>query len=382
MSLLTVPVTRKTTEKGGNETLDYAVSAMQGFRPTMEDAHAAVLNLGTSPATSFFGVYDGHGGPAVSKYCARHLHNELRKQEQFRDDPRIALERAFLRMDEKMRERKAGWELCAYGGNEHWSDYKHATRFTRYLPICGKPPYEGPVMDGCTACVVLIRGNQIIVGNAGDSRCVLSRNDQAIELSTDFKPNLPAERQRIENAGHQVAISEARGNIARIDDGIAISRSIGDLRYKNNTQLSPMQQAVTAFPEVRSENITHDDQFLIIACDGIWDVMSSQEAVDFVRLYSSSNVELEFICEALLGHCVSRARGTDNMTVILVRFKTPGAGQVRASHMQLPPPPPPPNILPAGGPGAGVLPPSTRQLTASTSAPASPNRGSSKDSGL
>ncbi|WVZ85682.1 hypothetical protein U9M48_032577 [Paspalum notatum var. saurae] len=138
MSLLTVPVTVKTTESGGNETLDYAVSAMQGYRPNMEDAHAAVLNLDTSPTTSFFGVYDGLGGPAVTKYCARHLHNELHKQEEFRDDPRIALERTFLRMDEKMRERKAGWELCAYNGNEHWTQYKHATRFIRFLPICAK----------------------------------------------------------------------------------------------------------------------------------------------------------------------------------------------------------------------------------------------------
>ncbi|CAN6276054.1 unnamed protein product [Urochloa humidicola] len=148
-----------------------------------------------------------------------------------------------------------------------------------------KPPYAGLQSDGCNGCVVLIRGNGIIVGNAGDSHCVLSRNNQAIELSADFKPNLPAERQRIENAGRAVTITPERRNIPRISDEIAVSRTIGDLQYKDNTQLLAKQQALAALPEVCTENITHGAQFLIIACDGIWDLMASQQAVGFVTAY-------------------------------------------------------------------------------------------------
>ncbi|TKW05256.1 hypothetical protein SEVIR_7G164300v4 [Setaria viridis] len=357
---LSVPVTAKTTESGENGRLAYAVSAMQGFRENMEDAHTAVLQLDAATATSFFGVYDGHGGPAVSRYCGKHLHVELRKHPQFHRYPITALEETFLRMDEMMRRRKAGKELSGYGGNEYWDEYREALRGRRFcLPFCGqKLPYSGPLQDGCTACVVLIRGNEIIVGNAGDSRCVLSRNDLAVDLSTDFKPNLPAERQRIENAGRAVTITEARGNIPRIDEGIAVSRTLGDLSYKNDDSLPAIEQAITALPEVRTEHITHDAQFLILACDGIWDCMTSQQAVDYVRIYLAANAGLTFICESLLDHCVALPRGRDNMTVMLVRFKTPGAGQASSSNVLPPPPPPlPPAIVPpAGGHGDQVPP--------------------------
>ncbi|CAL5031193.1 unnamed protein product [Urochloa decumbens] len=340
---LSVPVTEKATERGGNGRLEYAVSAMQGYRLTMEDAHTALLDLDARTATSFFGVYDGHGGPAVSQYCANHLHTELRKNALFRRSPADAIRATFLRMDVMMRRSKAGRELSEYGGNEYWDEYRQAIQARSCLPLCEKIPYEGPQQDGCTACVVLIRGNQIFVGNAGDSRCVLSRNNQAIELSTDFKPNLPAERQRIERAGRAVTITEARGNIPRIDDGIAVSRTIGDLAYKNNNRLAPEQQALTALPEVRTATITRDTQFLIIACDGIWDCMESQQAVEFVGARLHGNEELAFICEAILDNCLAHHKGRDNMTVMLVQFKTPGAGQA--------PPVPPRNLLPAGSHG-------------------------------
>ncbi|PUZ47869.1 hypothetical protein GQ55_7G200700 [Panicum hallii var. hallii] len=352
-----VPVTAMATESGENGRLCYAVSAMQGYRDTMEDAHRVVLDLDAATATSFFGVYDGHGGPAVSKYCAKHLHNELRKHADFGRDPIAALERTFLRMDEKMKTRKAAKELCEYGGNEYWENYKKAIHSSRFLPICGeKPPYDGPTSDGCTACVVLIRGNQIIVANAGDSRCVLSRNSQPIALSTDFKPNVPSERIRIENAGRTVTVTEARGNIPRIDEGIAISRSLGDMTYKDIEGLSPLQQPMTALPEVRTEDITHDSQFLIIACDGIWDCMTNRQAIDFVRIYLESNISLAAICEAMLTHCLATPRGRDNMTVMLVRFKT-----------TLPPPSPPPNIPPAGGHSDEAPPAATTAEVASCS---------------
>ncbi|CAN6235393.1 unnamed protein product, partial [Urochloa humidicola] len=241
-----------------------------------------------------------------------------------------------------------GRELSKYGGNEYWAEYGQAIHGRHFLPFCGeKVPYEGPIDDGCTACVVFIRDNEVIVGNAVDSRCVLSRNNQAIELSTDFKPNLPADRHRIESSGHAVTVTEVRGIIPRIDDGIAVSRTIGDLACKNNSEL-PAEQALTALPEVRSANITHDDQFLIIACDGIWDCMGSQQAVEFVWMYLNGNTGVAFTCEALLDQCIAHHRGRDNMTVMLVRFKTPGAGQA-----MLPPPPlPPRNLQPAGSHGA------------------------------
>ncbi|KAK1650522.1 hypothetical protein QYE76_068327 [Lolium multiflorum] len=108
--------------------------------------------------------------------------------------------------------------------------------------------YEGPQIEGSTACVALIRGNQIIVGNVGDSRCVLSRNGQAIDLSTDHKPNEAGERARIEAAGgsvvqREVLVFDALGRMRielgayRVDGIIAVSRALGDFQFKKNNKL-------------------------------------------------------------------------------------------------------------------------------------------------
>lgn len=128
---------------------------------------------------------------------------------------------------------------------------------------------------GCTACVALVTLNEIYVANAGDSRCVLARKNQAIEMSTDHKPELPTEKSRIEKAGGFVEENRVKGILN-------LSRSLGDLEYKSDKSLAPELQMITASPELKKEPINNQTDFVIIACDGIWDCLSSQEAVDFV----------------------------------------------------------------------------------------------------
>lgn len=127
---------------------------------------------------------------------------------------------------------------------------------------------------GCTANVVLVTPTHIYCGNAGDARSVASQKGVAIDLSEDHKPDLPSERSRVVSAGHVV-------EDGRVDGIIAISRAIGDWEYKSQT-LEASRMAVSAYPEVRSIEITPDLDFLICACDGIWDCMTSQQAIDFV----------------------------------------------------------------------------------------------------
>ncbi|KAM0883419.1 hypothetical protein ACQ4PT_031648 [Festuca glaucescens] len=299
------PVISKTTHRGENDRLEYAVSSMQGYRVNMEDAHATIGDLDVSTATSFFGVYDGHGGPAVSMFCARHLHVEVRNHPEFKDNLPTAVASAFVRMDQMMMTEEGRRELCGYGHPSKKLTVKdmlmncaclkmkvislflqeHIELFLCRKSKVTKTPivypslffhlqkYPGPIDVGSTACVALIRGDQIIVGNAGDCRCVLSRNGQAIILTTDHKPSVPAERQRIENAGRSVTVT---GGASRIDNGIAVSRSIGDMRYKTNSRFTPAQQALTSYPEIRLEKITDDTEFLVMACDGVWDVVLNQ----------------------------------------------------------------------------------------------------------
>jgi len=115
----------------------------------------------------------------------------------------------------------------------------------------------------------------VYCSNAGDARSVLSEKGKAIDLSKDHKPDLPAERSRVLAAGHFV-------DEGRVDGVIAISRAIGDWEYKN-PNLDPAKMAVSGYPDISKTPITKDTDFIICACDGIWDCMTSQQAVDFVN---------------------------------------------------------------------------------------------------
>lgn len=297
--------TSKCSSGEENDRINYAASSMKGYRYEMEDALTAVLDLDGYSSTSFFGVYDGHGGADVALYCSRQFHIELTKEPDYGNNLRTALGHVYFRIDEKLK-RSDEWR--------RESAYAPGTRNLRRLlkiALCAvKEPYVPPLQEGTTACVALIRGNQIIVGNIGDSRCVLSRNGQANDLSTDHKPDHQHERERIERAGGQVTRDELPqrnwlGQLVRVDLGIhrvggrlAISRAIGDFQFKQNKTLAPADQIVTCSPDILTADITDDAEFLIIASDGIWDVKSSQEVVDFVRqrLQSMSLISSLFFC--------------------------------------------------------------------------------------
>ncbi|KAF8819578.1 protein phosphatase 2C domain-containing protein [Cardiosporidium cionae] len=176
---------------------------------------------------------------------------------------------------------------------------------------------------GATAIVVLVLSAPdavLVVANAGDSRAVLCRNGKSIPLSCDHKPLLPSEFNRIANAGGKVYSG-------RVDGNLNLSRSIGDLCYKNNASLNPKLQKITAFPDLRILPITQEDEFVVVACDGIWDCKTNQEVVDFIKeRMSTDNPPLSQICEELCDACLSTSPNTndglgcDNMTCLIVKF--------------------------------------------------------------
>eukprot|EP01055_Gregarina_sp_Pseudo9_P000137 Gregarina_sp_Pseudo_9__136@NODE_1094_length_1881_cov_24_000000_g1023_i0_p1_GENE_NODE_1094_length_1881_cov_24_000000_g1023_i0NODE_1094_length_1881_cov_24_000000_g1023_i0_p1_ORF_typecomplete_len564_score143_28PP2C/PF00481_21/2_8e09PP2C/PF00481_21/5_8e51PP2C_2/PF13672_6/0_017PP2C_2/PF13672_6/5_9e10SpoIIE/PF07228_12/6_4e08_NODE_1094_length_1881_cov_24_000000_g1023_i0971788 len=185
-------------------------------------------------------------------------------------------------------------------------------------------PSWGPENCGAAAIVAALVGGEtpfLVTANAGDSRCVLCRKGEAISMSEDHKPGLVVENNRIVKAGGTVIGG-------RVDGNLNLSRTIGDLFYKNNKDLKAEEQKITAFPDVRVIPVTKDDEFVILACDGIWDCVSNQEAVDFVkdRLGDSANeTKLSKICEELCDHCLAEnpmdsegGIGCDNMTCIVV----------------------------------------------------------------
>ena len=181
-----------------------------------------------------------------------------------------------------------------------------------------KPAYG----SGCTAVVAVLRDNKdLYVANAGDSRCVVCREGKAIDMSIDHKPEDEEERNRIENAGGKVTSD------GRVNNGLNLSRAIGDHSYKANKDLPLSKQMITSLPDVKHLEIDPSkDSFMILACDGIWNFMTSQEVCDYIQeRIDAKYAKLSQICEELFMHCLAPdsngdGTGCDNMTCIIVTF--------------------------------------------------------------
>ncbi|OUC45475.1 protein phosphatase 2C [Trichinella nativa] len=266
---LSEPDTKLTTASCGNSYLKVGSSSMQGWRIQMEDAHTHLLSLPEDEKVSFFGVYDGHGGACASRYASCHLHKA------------IAQTKAF------------GIVAALHHGN-----------------LVG--------VAGTTAVIVMLKEDTLFCGNVGDSRAVISAGGVAEPLSFDHKPVNEGEIKRIFSAGGWVEFNRVNGNLA-------MSRALGDFIYKACHEKSPKEQIVTAYPDVVSRSLTDADEFIVLACDGVWDVMTNQEVVDFCRERIAAGLAPEkvAICEELLLQCLAPdcqmgGLGCDNMTVILV----------------------------------------------------------------
>jgi len=311
----------------------------------MEDAHLVVPSLGsaagpeTAPeqtaawaSTALFGVMDGHGGAHVARFCKRHLPAEITRGNS--EDLSSSLINAFHRLDQMLLEPKRIDELRALasslsegGGLKSW--------------------FANPDRIGCTAVVCCVRQDDIVVANCGDSRAVLCHKGMAIDMSEDHKPNLPNERDRITRAGGIVGVQRI-GPLTqyRVNGGLNLSRSIGDHAYKMTPGLHPKDQMIIATPEIRTFKRRLADEFMVLACDGVWDVLSSQDVVDWVRQrlgnpgdlehrISNGQLTLSRILEDMLDHCLSPdlrvtfGLGGDNMTAVLVVFTAlPHSAQV------------------------------------------------------
>jgi protein phosphatase 1G len=190
---------------------------------------------------------------------------------------------------------------------------------------------------GTTCCLVLITPTEIYCANIGDSRAVLSRKGAAVDLSIDHKPEIYSERLRIETAGGYVENN-------RVNGALNLARSFGDFQYKGKEGFKASEQMVISVPEIKSEKLK-DADFIIVACDGIWDCMSSKEAVDFVIANNtdttSTTKKLSVIVNKMLDTCLAKdigpgnsilssiysfthflgGKGCDNMTCIIIEFK-------------------------------------------------------------
>jgi serine/threonine protein phosphatase PrpC len=153
------------------------------------------------------------------------------------------------------------------------------------------------LFTGCTACVCVITETSIYFANAGDSRAIISSKGKAIEMTNDHKPDIDSEKERIYKADGWISEGRVKGNLN-------LTRSVGDLEYKQNKKLTPEQQMITAFPEIRTNSL-EDVEFIVIACDGVWDCKSSQEVVDYISSRLTTETSLSKIIEDLFNEILA-----------------------------------------------------------------------------
>eukprot|EP01061_Rhynchopus_euleeides_P031342 TRINITY_DN51905_c0_g1_i1.p1 TRINITY_DN51905_c0_g1~~TRINITY_DN51905_c0_g1_i1.p1 ORF type:complete len:421 (+),score=153.04 TRINITY_DN51905_c0_g1_i1:227-1489(+) len=291
--LLPAPITDKEVHDIEDEYIRLGSCAMQGWRRSMEDAHTILMSMSeTNSHHRFFGVFDGHCGPAVAEWSSKHLTTHIESSAHFDEkDYDTALREGFISLDRELK--------------------------------------RNAVAGGSTGVTVLMTPEGgIYCANVGDSRCVVCEGGKAVDLSIDHKPTLPAEHDRILRAGGFVANGRVMGSLA-------MSRALGDFAFKtggngNNGSAgcSPADEMVTAVPEVMVSRMKQDTEFMILACDGIWDCMSSQQAVDFVRLRlaESPDMPLSSISAELFKSILSPrpfGLGCDNMSILILVFKSP-----------------------------------------------------------
>lgn len=159
----------------------------------------------------------------------------------------------------------------------------------------------------------LLLNRTLLVANAGDCRAVLSRIGLAIDMSKDHKPCCDKEKKRVESMG------------AYIDDGylnglLSVTRALGDWHLQEIKEIKHTGRGpLSSEPELKLVTLTKDDEFLLIGSDGIWDVFTSQNAVDFARRRLQYHNNAKLCCNELVDEAIKRG-AIDNLTIVMVCF--------------------------------------------------------------
>lgn len=375
-NLMSTPVTEKNITLVQHDHISHAIGEMQGYRFQMEDAYCDLddaievslhenispnsnvdryrinqsltslnssntslsLNTSTTTTTSdggdfidnalsnhlirlnIYGVFDGHGGTSASRFISdklpliikRRLSDEINK---------LPYEKRMKLLDPENKETL------------------QIIDFTKILKDCfmkidHKFYYDPNNNSGSTAVVVIIFKDYIITANTGDSRGILSRRGNVKPLSFDHKPKNLGELMRIHNDGGYVSQN-------RVNSILALSRAFGDFNFKLHNSnnhgrfhlskkskrvglTAPEEFQVTVEPDIIFQRIdAKNDEFLVVACDGIWDCYKPRDLLELIRHQLSLGKKLTEINEIVLDNCIGMANtvtgiGFDNMTIIII----------------------------------------------------------------
>jgi serine/threonine protein phosphatase PrpC len=309
----------KAPKKAAFRVRGFDVCSEQGKRPSMEDVYVITPSIHDDPSRSYFGVFDGHAGSRAAQYCGQRMLDHITGTAAWQRRDVLAATKFGMARTEQ------AYLRAALSAQPRW-------------------------FDGTTAVVVLVVDGILTIGWCGDSRAVLGRKAKgsktwsAFELSHDHKPTNPREHKRILQLGGMVgrSLKEAQSGKAYqraggacpvfcfganqdsplrcYPGGLSLSRSIGDVTLKYHPK-----KVVVGDPEVVQQRISPDDRFILLACDGIWDVMTNERAV---AIASKAIRNKEDAARAVVRQAYALG-STDNMTAVVVHL---AAGAVAAAE--------------------------------------------------
>ncbi|KAK6350199.1 Protein phosphatase 2C 1 [Orbilia brochopaga] len=313
-------------------------------RRTMEDTHAYIYNfLPPSPPAcmlnsnlcsdgdktvlyssldenaagdsdnGYFAIFDGHAGTFAADWCGKKLHHlledSIRRNKDGKSMPEL-LDQTFMNVDKELKDLPVKNSGCtAVCAVLRWENRPVESSGSDAVAEAspGSKPQEADAAavagNGATTAKATKRVRMLYTANVGDARIVLCRSGKALRLSYDHKGSDENEGKRVANAGGLILNN-------RVNGVLAVTRALGD---------SYIKELVTGHPYTTETVIQQDiDEFIILACDGLWDVCSDQEAVDLVRTIQDP----QDASKALVDHALARF-STDNLSCMIVRFETP-----------------------------------------------------------
>jgi len=273
------------------------MSAQQGRRPAMEDRITflpyinQLFNLPKEGPSHvlYAGVYDGHGGAKAAEYTALHLHVNLFRNPLFLSDPVKALQEAYVSTDKS---------FCEIARSEKDK-------------------------SGATSTSIVLFDNKLVIANVGDSSAVICKRQKegmsAKKVTFDHKASNEEEKTRVKATGGLVVWFGGW----RVNGTLAVSRSIGD---------EPMSQQLIADPHIFQHTIDEDDDCIIIATDGLWDVFNAEQVYQFIEKWrkehgsenDNRNVDWEENIASELVEEAMKANSKDNVTCMIIFLQRRG----------------------------------------------------------
>ncbi|XP_078428510.1 protein kinase family protein / protein phosphatase 2C (PP2C) family protein [Wolffia australiana] len=258
-------------------TLSWGSFATCGRRESMEDTHFMLPKFCEKDDIHLFGIFDGHRGSAAAEFSSQALPGYLQTLCST-SCPSEALVNAFVKTDSEFRKELIHQRNLKRVAQKEWH-------------------------PGCTAMIALIVQNKLFIANAGDCRAILCHRGNPIPLSKDHVASCPEERDRVVKQGMEVNWKVDTWRIGPA--ALQVTRSIGD---------DDLKPAVTAEPEITETSLSADDEYLVMASDGLWDMISNEDVISIIR----DTVKEPSMCAKRLATEAATRGSKDNITVIVV----------------------------------------------------------------